>query len=266
MLFSLVNLLLDLYCCLQWFFFYSLRNVFTDFSHVLQQLRHFSCGFKARVSITGWVFAGGPPFLLTVLITSPSLKSPGGNLKPSPFCPGKLLDLHFFFFLSLKNIFPSWGVLEQERSSFFQSPSSLGCWVLCWGSGFLEAIPNVQAHLVIAVIHVCLGGFPGGSDGKESACNAVDMSSIPGSGRSPGKGNGSPLQYSWRIPWLEEPGEPQTMRSQRVTKHARTTIWPMTVFLGCCLFDVTRSLFLTFQYFSPHGTFINRQVPWNSQL
>ena len=47
----------------------------------------------------------------------------------------------------------------------------------------------MQAHLVIAVIRVYLGGFPGGSDGKESACNAVDTSSIPGSGRSPGKGN-----------------------------------------------------------------------------
>ena len=36
--------------------------------------------------------------------------------------------------------------------------------------------------------------FPGGSDGKESACNAGDRGSIPGSGRSPGEGNGNPLQ------------------------------------------------------------------------
>ena len=39
-------------------------------------------------------------------------------------------------------------------------------------------------------------GFSGGSDGKESACNAGDLGSIPGSGRSPGEGNGNPLQYS----------------------------------------------------------------------
>ena len=39
-------------------------------------------------------------------------------------------------------------------------------------------------------------GFPGGSDGKASACNAGDLGSIPGSGRSPGEGNGNPLQYS----------------------------------------------------------------------
>ena len=46
-------------------------------------------------------------------------------------------------------------------------------------------------------------GFPGGSDGKEFACNAEDLSSIPGAGRflgagrSSGEGNGNPLQYSY---------------------------------------------------------------------
>ena len=39
-------------------------------------------------------------------------------------------------------------------------------------------------------------GFPGGSAGKESACNAGDLGLIPGSGRPPGEGNGYPLQYS----------------------------------------------------------------------
>ena len=39
-------------------------------------------------------------------------------------------------------------------------------------------------------------GFPGGSDGKESACNAEDLSSVPGSERFPGEENGKPLQYS----------------------------------------------------------------------
>ena len=39
-------------------------------------------------------------------------------------------------------------------------------------------------------------GFPGGSHGKESACNAEDLGSIPGLGRSPGEGNRNPLQYS----------------------------------------------------------------------
>ena len=39
-------------------------------------------------------------------------------------------------------------------------------------------------------------GFPHGSSGKESACNAGDLGSVPGSRRSPGEGNGNPLQYS----------------------------------------------------------------------
>ena len=39
-------------------------------------------------------------------------------------------------------------------------------------------------------------GFPGGSDGKESACNVGDLGLIPGLGRSPGGGHGSPLHYS----------------------------------------------------------------------
>ena len=40
-------------------------------------------------------------------------------------------------------------------------------------------------------------GFPGGSNGKESACNAEDLGSIHGSGRSLGEGNGNSFQYSW---------------------------------------------------------------------
>ena len=45
-------------------------------------------------------------------------------------------------------------------------------------------------------IYVYFFGFPGGSEVKVSACNAGDLSSIPGSERSPGEGNGNPLQYS----------------------------------------------------------------------
>ena len=50
------------------------------------------------------------------------------------------------------------------------------------------------------------GGFPDSSVGKESTCNAGDPSSIPGSGRSSGKGISYPLQYSWAslVAQLEE--------------------------------------------------------------
>ena len=44
---------------------------------------------------------------------------------------------------------------------------------------------------------VLIKGFPDSSVGKESTCNAGDLGSIPGSGRSAGEGTGYPLQYSW---------------------------------------------------------------------
>ena len=59
------------------------------------------------------------------------------------------------------------------------------------------------------------GYIIGGSDGKESACNAVNAGSIPVLGKSPGEENGNPLQYSC----LENPeksGGPQSIGSQRV--------------------------------------------------
>ena len=63
-------------------------------------------------------------------------------------------------------------------------------------------------------------GFPGGSEGKASACNAGDPSLIPGLGRSPGEGHGNPLLYSC----LENPmdGEAWSVGSQRVG-HDRAT-------------------------------------------
>ena len=51
-----------------------------------------------------------------------------------------------------------------------------------------------------AYVNLCLvyiWGFPDGSDGKESACIVGDLRSNPGLRRSPGKGNGNPLQYSY---------------------------------------------------------------------
>ena len=50
-------------------------------------------------------------------------------------------------------------------------------------------------------------GFPGDSDGKESAYNAGDLGSIPGPGRSLEKGTATHSRIlAWRIPWTEEPG------------------------------------------------------------
>ena len=62
-------------------------------------------------------------------------------------------------------------------------------------------------------------GFPDGSVGKESACNAgdiEDMGSIPGSGRSPGEGMTTHSSIlSWKIPWTEDAGGLQSMGSKR---------------------------------------------------
>ena len=57
----------------------------------------------------------------------------------------------------------------------------------------IEPVPLVSPALAGRFFTTSLG-FPGGSDGKVSVCNAGDMGSIPGLGRSPGEGNGSPLQ------------------------------------------------------------------------
>ena len=51
-------------------------------------------------------------------------------------------------------------------------------------------------NVSLLVVHIPILVFPGGSDGKASAYNGGDLGSIPGLGRSPGEGNGNPLQYS----------------------------------------------------------------------
>ena len=59
-------------------------------------------------------------------------------------------------------------------------------------------------------------GFPGGSNGEESACNAGDPGSIPGLGRSPGEEMATHSSIlAWKIPWTEDPGGLQSMGLQR---------------------------------------------------
>ena len=55
--------------------------------------------------------------------------------------------------------------------------------------------PIIPLNVIMALFYQFLG-FPGGGDGKESACSAGGLGSIPGLGRSPGEGNSNPLQYS----------------------------------------------------------------------
>ena len=96
---------------------------------------------------------------------------------------------------SLHQASPSTGFSRQEYWSGLPFPSGN-----LLDPGIQPRSPTRQAYslpsepLVSGVLHSDLG-CPGGSD-KKSACHARDIGSIPGSQRSPGKGNGYPLQYS----------------------------------------------------------------------
>ena len=78
---------------------------------------------------------------------------------------------------------------------------------------------------VLEIFSDC-NGFPGGSDGKESACNAGDPGSTPGSGlfllllekRNATHSN----ILAWEIPWAEQPGGPQSMGLQRIGHNSET--------------------------------------------
>ena len=75
-----------------------------------------------------------------------------------------------------------------------------------------------------------LEGFRGGSVGKESAYNAADVGSTPGSGRSPGGGNGNLSSIlAWKIPVTEEPGGLHVVAKSRtcmteMIEHTRTLL------------------------------------------
>ena len=77
---------------------------------------------------------------------------------------------------------------------------------------------NMPKPLCISIYTHIIGGFPGGSEDKASACNMGDPGSIPGLGRSPGEGNDNPLQYSCLETGTEEPGRLQSMGSQSQTR------------------------------------------------
>ena len=81
-----------------------------------------------------------------------------------------------------------------------------------------------QASQLLIILLKRLEGFPCGSTGKESACNEGGLGSIPGLGRSPGKGNGNPLEYS-EI-WLPRgcSGKESTCRCRRRKAH-RLSPW-----------------------------------------
>ena len=112
-------------------------------------------------------------------------------------------------------------------------------------------------------------GFPGGSAGKESACNAGDSGDvdlIPGLRQSPGEGYGNPLQYSClENPWRDEPGGLQSVRSPRVRRD--WSDWACTCFCWSYFIRVGRGgrywhlgLDIVWCLVSQHST-MHRQSP-----
>ena len=118
----------------------------------------------------------------------------------------------------------TWAVAESGGYSLRCMGFSLWCLPLMWSTGsvvvahglccseacgvFLEQGSNLCPLNWQWILYLSTTpSFPLSSVGKESACNAGDLGSVPGLGRSPGEGNGNPLQYSCL------PGEPHGQRS-----------------------------------------------------
>ena len=112
-----------------------------------------------------------------------------------------------------------WGDPLEERHG---NPLSLD-WIYGYNKNYISEFPHLMIekwYLKVVLIPISLmskdesllcfmpllpfQGLSGGSDSKESACNAGDWGSIPVWGRSPGEGNSNPLHIlAWRIPWTE---------------------------------------------------------------
>ena len=94
-----------------------------------------------------------------------------------------------FWMLSFK---PAFSLSSFTFIKRFLSSSSLSA---------IRVVSSLYLRLLMLLLAISIpacasSSFPGGSDGKASACNAGDPGSIPGLGRSPGEGNGNPLQHS----------------------------------------------------------------------
>ena len=104
-------------------------------------------------------------------------------------------------------------LFETPRSAAYQAPRSMGFPRQEYWSG----VPLPSPVCIYTCIYINWG-FPGGSVEKTSPANAGDLSSIPGSERSPGEGNGNPLQYSCL-------GNPMDRRAWPATDHGVAREW-----------------------------------------
>ena len=135
-----------------------------------------------------------------------------------------------------------WGVELNKSPSYFKrfyNPAERSlcrqaneAYTVRTGERMLSVLPTTSSFLLSRSLS-CISNFlldlgldrtfnfhvPFNSEGKEFACNAGDLDSVPGSGRCPGEGNGNPLQYSFlEKQWTEEPGGLHQGCSHGVTK------------------------------------------------
>ena len=133
-----------------------------------------------------------------------------------PNLHGCILNMYIFLIITL------WGIIciSQKRKLRIESqvffPESCNSAPLTFQPPFSHNIKLIGKHYntdSIKIPFILLLGFPGGSEVKASASNAGDPGAIPGSGRSPGEGNGNPLEYSC----LEKPS-PQGCKELDMTE------------------------------------------------
>ena len=115
--------------------------------------------------------------------------------------------------------------------AFFPSGKTWHIMLIAWSVQIVFSQLKIKHESLCLLVQVTPHkGFPGGSDGKESACNAGDLGSIPGSGRSPGEEtvNHSTI-LAWRILCTEKPGRLQSIGSQRVRHDWVTNIHTLPI-------------------------------------
>ena len=134
---------------------------------------------RVRLFVTPWIAARQASLSITNSRSSPRLTSIESVMPSS-----HLILCHPL--LLMPPIPPSIRVFSNESALHMR-------WPKYWSFSF-SIIPSKSILEFFYLLNTM--SFPDGSDGKESACNAGDLGLIPGSGRSPGDGNGNPLQFS----------------------------------------------------------------------
>ena len=95
-------------------------------------------------------------------------------------------------------------IVEARKSKIYRvgwkvgDTGNVGCYSLSSKADYTQNSPFFRGHQSFSIkgLQLVEEGFPGGSDGKESVCNAGDLGLIPGLGRSLGGGHGNSLKYS----------------------------------------------------------------------